>query len=59
MGALLGIAALVVTMAQWTTLSEMGLFRPSVILLILWLVVTTWWMRKGSLIGVSEPTTTR
>ena len=54
-GALLAVAALTVTMVQgqWTTLSEMGLFRPSVTLLILWLVVTTWWMRKGSLIGVS------
>ena len=55
-GALLAVAAVVVTMAQgqWTTLSEMGLFRPSVVLLILWLVITTWWMRKGSLIGVGE-----
>lgn len=59
-GALLGVAAVAVTMAerQWTTLSEMGLFRPSVILLILWLVVTTWWMRRGSVIGVREASST-
>lgn len=58
-GALLGVAALAVTMAQrqWTTLSEMGLFRPSVVLFILWVVVTTWWMRKGSLIGVADGAT--
>lgn len=58
-GALLGVAALIVTMAQrqWTTLSEMGLFRPSVVLFILWLVVTTWWMRRGSLIGVADGVT--
>lgn len=52
--ALLSVAAVSITMAeeQWTTLSEMGLFRPSVTLSGLWLIITTWWMRKGSLLGV-------
>lgn len=55
MAGILAGAAVVVTMVegQWTTLSEMGLFRPSVTLLILWLIVTSWWMRKGSLVGVN------
>ena len=49
-GAAAALASVVVTLAerQWTTLSEMGLFRTSATLLVLWLLVATWWMRRGS-----------
>ena len=39
---------------QLTTLSEMGIFRPSVSIFLIWLLVTTWWMRRGSVVGRSR-----
>jgi hypothetical protein len=29
----------------------MGIFRPSVTLYLVWLLLTTWWMRRGSLMA--------
>jgi hypothetical protein len=40
---------LTLTGVQLTTLSEMGIFRPSVTLHMVWLLPATWWMRKGTL----------
>lgn len=34
---------------QLTTLSEVGIFRPSVTLFLIWMLTTTWWMRRGTL----------
>jgi hypothetical protein len=50
--ALLAAASVIVTLAesQFTTLSEMGLFRPAATLYLVWLLITTWWMRRGSLV---------
>ncbi len=52
LGSLLALASIAVTLAeeQWTTLSEMGLFRPAAVLLVVWLVLATWWMRRGSVV---------
>ena len=49
------IAALVVTLTerQWTTLSEMVLFRTGATLLIVWMVLTTWRMWKDEAVGVT------
>lgn len=50
--ALAGISVvLTLGSGQLTTLSEMGIFRPSVTLYLVWLAVTTWWMRKGVLLN--------
>lgn len=46
---------LTLTAGQLTTLSEMGIFRPSVTLYLVWLLVTTWWMRNGSLMADGRP----
>ncbi len=55
LGAVGAAASVVVTAAagQWTTLSEMGIFRPAVVLLAVWLLVTSWWMRSGTLEGAA------
>lgn len=34
---------------QWTTLSEQILFRSGATLFFVWLLITTWWMRKGAI----------
>jgi len=49
-GAALAMAASVVTLTerQWTTLSEMVLFRISATVVVIWLLWLTWWMRQGS-----------
>lgn len=49
--AALQIPAIGITLAerQWTALSEMGLFRTGVTLLFLWMLITTFAMRKGRL----------
>ncbi|HEX6219961.1 MAG TPA: hypothetical protein VF115_02590 [Acidimicrobiia bacterium] len=52
--ALAGISAVLTLMGgQLTTLSEMGIFRPSVTLYLVWLLVTTWWMRRGTVLRAS------
>lgn len=48
---------LTLTDGQLTTLSEMGIFRPSVTLYLVWVLVTSWWMRKGSLVPLRQETT--
>lgn len=54
--ALAGAAVVVaVSEGQWSTLSDMALFRPAVVLLIVWFVVTTWWMRRGEVVAVARP----
>lgn len=49
--AALALASVIVTFAegQWTTFSEMGLFRSGATLAALWIGFTAWWMRRGSI----------
>ena len=55
LGAVASITAVIVTAleGQWTTLSEMGIFRPGVVLLAIWLLTTSYWMRSGTLEGAA------
>lgn len=47
----LQIAAISITLAerQWTTLSEQVVFRTGATLFLVWMLVATWWMRRGSI----------
>ncbi|MDJ0961168.1 MAG: hypothetical protein QNJ88_10940 [Acidimicrobiia bacterium] len=53
--AALQIAALSITFAerQLTTLSEQILFRSGATLMLIWFLVTTMWMRRGSVTGAT------
>lgn len=53
--AALAVSALVVTLTerQWTTLSEMVLFRTGATLLLIWMVLTTWRMWKDESVGIA------
>ena len=47
----LQIAAISITISerQWTTLSEQVVFRTGATLFFVWMLVATWWMRRGAI----------